>query len=67
MRHAFMDLKLSALWCGYFEGNTKSKRVQEKCGFVYQYTHEIFWKPLNETRIEHVNKISKRQWDTVNS
>ena len=35
-RYAFEDLHLETLWCGYFEGNDKSKRVQEKCGFIYQ-------------------------------
>ena len=29
IRHAFVDLNLETLWCGYFEGNAKSKRVQE--------------------------------------
>ena len=32
------DLRLTAVWCGYFDGNEKSKRVQEKCGFVYHHT-----------------------------
>ena len=31
MRHGFEDLRLKTIWCGYFEGNEKSKRVQEKC------------------------------------
>ena len=35
IRRAFMDLKAKNLWCGYFEGNDKSKRVQEKCGFAW--------------------------------
>ena len=29
MRHAFDDLNLEKLWCSYFDGNTKSMRVQE--------------------------------------
>ena len=66
MRHAFIDLNLNVLWCGCFEGNVKSRRVQEKCGFTYQYTHEKFWNPLNEIRTEHVSKISKDRWETLN-
>ena len=31
---------MRAVWCGYYEGNEKSKRVQEKLGLVYQYTTE---------------------------
>lgn len=29
LRHGFEDLKLDRIWCGYFDGNEKSKRVQE--------------------------------------
>ena len=32
-KHAFEDLGCSAMWCGYYDGNEKSKRCQEKCGF----------------------------------
>ena len=35
IRHGFVDLGMSAIWCGYYDGNLKSKRVQEKVGFVY--------------------------------
>ena len=38
--HGFEDLKLNKIWCGYFEGNIKSKRVQEKCGFIYHHTNK---------------------------
>lgn len=34
VRHGFEDSKLDKIWCGYFDGNEKSKRVQEKCGFI---------------------------------
>ena len=33
LRHAFEDLKMNVVWCGYYAGNMQSKRVQEKCGF----------------------------------
>lgn len=36
--YAFNDLHLKKLWCGYFDGNEQSKRVQEKCGFHYCQT-----------------------------
>ena len=37
-RHVFEDLGCSAMWCGYYDGNSKSKRCQEKCGFVFHHT-----------------------------
>lgn len=55
IRHAFCDLKLRRLWCGYFDGNEKSKRAQEKCGFVYHHTQEnIYWKLTGDYRTEHI-------------
>ncbi len=36
LRHAFEDCGMQKVWIGYYEGNNKSKRVQEKCGFKYQ-------------------------------
>ena len=48
IRHGFEDLKLKRIWCGYFEGNEKSKRVQEKCGFSYHHTNkDIYWALLD--------------------
>ena len=37
-KYAFEELGCTAMWCGYYEGNEKSKRVQEKCGFIYHHT-----------------------------
>ncbi len=55
IRHAFEDLRLERLWCGYFDGNEKSRRVQEKCGFVYHHTnHDIHWKGAEDIRTEHI-------------
>ena len=30
LRHGFEDLRLKRVYCGYFQGNTKSKKVQMK-------------------------------------
>ena len=58
IRHGLDDLHLKRLWCGYFEGNEKSKRAQEKCGFVYHHTNEdVFWEPINAVRTEHVTVL----------
>lgn len=63
LRHAFEDLRLSSVWCGYYDGNEKSKRAQEKCGFVYHHTE--YNKPvplLNDLRTEHFTKIRYEDW-----
>ena len=66
LRYAFEDLKMSRIWCGYYDGNEKSKRVQEKLGFVYQKTTEgIEVTQLNEIRIGHSNLMTKERWQKV--
>lgn len=63
IRHAFCDLGMRAIWCGYYEGNDKSKRVQEKVGFVYRYTKDDVSVPLmGEVRMGHTNILTKEQW-----
>lgn len=63
LRHAFEDIGMSKVWCGYYEGNVKSKRVQEKVGFKYQWTTEGVDVPLlHEKRTGHVNAMTKEEW-----
>lgn len=62
IRYGFMDLNLNRMWCGYFEGNEKSRRVQEKCGFRYHHTNkDIYWALMNEIRTEHVTCLEKNE------
>lgn len=61
IRHAFDDLHLERLWCGYFDGNEKSKRAQEKCGFVYHHTNQdIHWELMDDIRTEHITCLEKQ-------
>ena len=63
LRHAFEDLGMRKVWCGYYDGNTKSQRVQEKVGFVYQWTTPDVDVPLmKEKRIGHVNGLTRDEW-----
>lgn len=63
MRHAFEDLRMKRLWCGYYDGNRKSLRVQEKCGFIYHHATENLYVPqLNEVRTGHVTTLSREEW-----
>ena len=61
--HAFEDLGCSALWAGYYEGNTKSRRCLEKCGFHFHHTEEN--KPcelMGDVRTEHFTKLARSEW-----
>ena len=63
LRHAFEDLGMRKVWIGYYEGNDKSKRVQEKCGFRYQWKTENMYVPLmREKRTGHVSLMTKEDW-----
>jgi len=63
MRYAFEELQMEKLWCGYFDGNEKSRRVQEKCGFIYHHTNENKPGPImGDIRTEHIRCITKEQW-----
>ena len=65
-RYAFEELGMKKVWCGYYDGNIKSKRVQEKCGFRYEWTTENVDVPLmNEKRTGHVNSLSKEEWQAI--
>ncbi len=50
LRHAFEDIAMTQVWAGYSEGNTRSKRVQEKCGFRYQWKSEEVDVPLMDEK-----------------
>ena len=61
----FTDLKLDGLWCGYYEGNEKSRRVQEKCGFVPRCDMEIPPHPLNGATKEFFTYLSREAWEII--
>ena len=66
LRHAFEDLGMQKVWIGYYEGNNKSKRVQEKCGFRYQWRSEDVDVPLmHEKRTGHVSLMTREDWLTI--
>ncbi len=61
----FHDLALDAVWCGYYEGNTKSQRVCEKCGFKYHHTNRNIASPLGDKRTEHFHIMSKEDYHAI--
>ena len=66
LRYAFEDLEMSRIWCGYYDGNEKSRRVQEKLGFVFHHTTEgLEVKLLNEIRTGHSSLMTKERWQKV--
>lgn len=63
LRYAFEELGMQKVWCGWYVGNEKSRRAQEKLGFTYQFTKEgVELSLLGEVRDEHVSCLTKEDW-----
>ena len=66
LRHAFLELGMKRIWCGYYDGNENSRRVQEKLGFVYHHTTEgIEVSLLGEVRTGHAQIMPLERWKEV--
>ena len=66
MRHAFEDLGVPTLWCGYFDGNGKSKRVSEKCGFTFHHTeYDKEWPLIGAVKTQHVTRLARTEFHTA--
>ena len=66
IRHGFEDLHMRAIWCGYYDGNQKSKRVQKKVGFLYHHTCDDLPVPLmHEVRVGHTNLLTREHWEEI--
>ena len=66
IRRGFEDLGMTTVWCRYFDGNQKSKRVQEKLGFVFHHTDSEVPVPLlDEVRTDHTNILTKERWEKM--
>ena len=64
LRYAFEELGMNRIWCGYYDSNVKSRRVQDKLGFVYHHTTEGIEVPLiGEIRTGHAMLMTKETWE----
>lgn len=63
IRYGFEEMGLTKIWCGYFDGNQKSKRAQEKGGFKHHHTSgPAFCQLTGDERIEHVSLLTRQEW-----
>ncbi len=63
IRHGFEELGMRAIWCGYYEGNEKSKRVQEKLGFeAHHVCDEVLVPLMGEVRRGYTNLLTRARW-----
>ena len=67
LHHGFHNLNLAAVWCAYYDGNSKSKRVCEKAGFRFHHTTHGITTPLGDVRTEHHYRMTRQDFDSRNS
>ena len=62
LRYGFEELGLQTIWCSHYDGNGKSRRVIEKCGFRFQFSRETEVTLMNERRLTHFYALTKEVW-----
>lgn len=62
LEYGFIKLGLVTIWCGYYDGNDKSRRVIEKCGFHYRFSGAERVDLLNVVRLEHHYALTREDW-----
>ena len=62
IRHAFEELGMTTLWCGWFDGNDRSRRVAEKCGFRHLRTEQKHWPLIDRTVMQHISRLTREEW-----
>jgi len=63
VRRAFTESGITTLWCGWFEGNDRSRRVGEKCGFRHVRTEERYWPAIGRTMTQHISRLTREEWN----
>lgn len=67
LRRCFEELGVKAVWCGYYEGNTRSRRVMEKCGFKFHHTETGKTSPMGDVRTEHFMRMTRDEWKSISN
>ena len=62
LTRCFEEMGIRRVWCGYYDGNRKSRRVMDKCGFTFHHTEEGKISPLGDIRTEHFMRITMEEW-----
>ena len=60
--YGFEHLGLAIIWCGHYEGNSRSRRVIEKCGFSYAFSRREKATQLPDERLAHYFSLTKEDW-----
>lgn len=61
IKYLFEDVGLDAIFCGHFLSNSRSARVQEKCGF-HHYAYRVYETRTGELKDDKVNILYKEEY-----
>lgn len=65
LRYGFEELGLAAIWCGHYDFNDRSRRVVEKCGFLYRFTETVWVELMKEERTELHYALTREEWQSL--
>ena len=65
LRWGFEERGLRTIWCNHYDGNQKSRRVIEKCGFRYHFSRETDVPLMGERRLTHFFALSREEWSSL--
>lgn len=62
LRYGFEELGMTAIWCGHYDENHRSRRVVEKCGFAFVFSTRLSDEWTTE-RLTHLYVCLRQDWE----
>ena len=64
--YGFRNLNLDQIWCAYYKGNTKSRRVMKHLGFYWHHTIKNSYNPMLKTsQTEYYNCLTRDDFNQL--
>lgn len=63
LRYGFVERGLRTVWCGHYDFNDRSRRVVEKCGFLYRFSDRHFVEAQGAECVELHYALTRGQWE----
>lgn len=62
-RYIFEETAAPRCWCAHFEGNEKSRRVIQKCGFTHRFSQVTGPWPSDVNPMTHFYVLTREEWE----
>lgn len=64
--YGFRNLNLDQIWCAYYKGNTRSRRVMKRLGFYWHHTIKSSYNPmLKRSQTEYYNCFTRDDFEQL--